>query len=331
MTECNINEENGKNLIKAAEKGDITKVKYIVSELVDGVKFETKALISASKYGHLAVVKYLISIHIGAGSNDNRSIRWAARNGHLPVVKYLHKNGGNIHSNHNECFIESVKNNRLSVVKFLLKNGVDINCNDWVLRDTIIRKNISMAKFLIKNGYGNKYTLSYGTAAACGLGDMKFIKFMVEHASPLTFECLKFAVRYGRVEVLKYLVTEGIKPELEPEYDLLMDACLYDKVSIAKVLISYGVSVDKPGVNALHMACSSGSLEMVKLLTTHGANIDNTYEPFNTACRADSLPLVKYLLEKNSFTRDELYTGMEWSLLSKHGVVYKYLKSNYNL
>jgi len=82
----NVNKGRGTPLWLAAEKGDLTIVKYLVEHgavvtINDGATYE------AARNGYLDILKYLVEK--GAGINLNLSLEVAEKYGHSEVVKYL--------------------------------------------------------------------------------------------------------------------------------------------------------------------------------------------------------------------------------------------------
>ena len=76
-------------LLKAADSGDLARVKLLVEAGADIHAKDDRALRLASNYGHLEVVKYLVGCGANIHAWDDGALRGASRNGHLEVVEYL--------------------------------------------------------------------------------------------------------------------------------------------------------------------------------------------------------------------------------------------------
>ena len=76
-------------LCKAADSGDLARVKLLVEAGADIHAKDDQALRRASEYGHLEVVKYLVGRGADIHALDDWALRRASEYGHLEVVEYL--------------------------------------------------------------------------------------------------------------------------------------------------------------------------------------------------------------------------------------------------
>jgi ankyrin repeat protein len=92
--------------------------------------------------------------------------------------------------------------------------------------------------------------------------------------------------------------TEAMVAEIGLQ-EVLSIACLEDKIDVVKKLISMGVNTHNVKPDPLLLACSAGSLEVVKLLI--GSRPEAIYIAHEAACAADKAAVVAWLEEQPGF------------------------------
>ncbi len=127
---------DGKELLKAADDGDLPKVKSLVESNIIDIEYKDtngrNALYWASRNGHLNLVKYLLDKGLKTNEADKggRSPLWiAACNGHVGVIKALIERKADIeHVGYNSQRPLHIAANKgkLDVVKLLLLNGANM-------------------------------------------------------------------------------------------------------------------------------------------------------------------------------------------------------------
>jgi ankyrin repeat protein len=83
---------------------------------------------------------------------------------------------------------------------------------------------------------------------------------------------LRWASRYGHVEIVKLLLSAGADAHAKNDYALQW-ASRYGLVEIVKLLLSAGADVHAGNDYALRWASGEGQAEVVKLLLTAGADV----------------------------------------------------------
>ena len=225
---------NGKNIVTSACVSGNMQLILLVAEIALnyplGIIFTPRSISLASIYGHTHVVRYLYG----------KGIYWdelyegkftcfylAAQNGHLETLEYLYdiSNGKLLNMTTEEglspLFIASLKGNR-KVVEFLLEKGAD---------STVLFKRADSA-LTIAIQFGHKdiveLLLNYNRGVANLTPD-----------SPIYF-----AVNFERMEILNYLLEEGLDFR----------------------------KVNKGGFSPFHLACEKGTIEIILLLLQYGVD-----------------------------------------------------------
>jgi hypothetical protein len=126
----------GDDLITAAEKGDLHRVKTLLAKGTDvnaKVSDGGTALILASNNGHLEVVQALLAkgAEVNAKANNGSTALMAASlYGHLEVVQALLAKGAEVNANADKgwtALILASQHGHLEVVEALLAKGADVN------------------------------------------------------------------------------------------------------------------------------------------------------------------------------------------------------------
>lgn len=104
---------------------------------------------------------------------------------------------------------------------------------------------------------------------------------------------LAIAIDLGDIEICKYLIND----RSNKEYALTL-ACGYDKLDIAKWLVSIGANIHHEGDYPLHVACAAGHTEIVQwLLSLEAEHIDYG---ILTCCKRNQLEILHLLLQRNN-------------------------------
>ena len=124
--------------------------------------------------------------------------------------------------------------------------------------------------------------------AACYNGDLKGVSVFLEmgvNAELVDVDGnapLHTASRMGHADIVEKLSTKSSSTVLNMKNSdgqtPLNLACECDKISVIRVLLQHGASLNKAtnGKTPLHIACERGCLEIVKLSLEHGADVNHT-------------------------------------------------------
>ena len=112
-----------------------------------------KDLIMAAENGNLQLVKSLVSQDADIHADNDSALRYASYNGHLEVVKYLVEKGAEIHSLNDIALKFACENGNINVVKYLVEQGADIHAEkDYALRLAAYYGHLDVVKYLAEKG-----------------------------------------------------------------------------------------------------------------------------------------------------------------------------------
>ncbi len=219
----------------------------------------------------------------------------------LDIIKLLIEHGADIHAENNYgvnvLFMASC-NKDIEVFKFFLDKGFDIHATDKYKRSILMFyldeshiHNVDIIKFLLELGVDvnarseRGYTaLMRAVDANCDVEIVRMLLYAganVTHTDFLNQNALFFACENESVEIAKLLIDAGSNLNArEDDYAYsILHSCLSDKCGheIVKLLVEAGANVNVTdwwkGSSPLLEAASYASMETVKLLICHGANI----------------------------------------------------------
>ncbi|KAH6664577.1 ankyrin repeat-containing domain protein [Halenospora varia] len=289
--------------------------KYDSSKEKDG---DFTALIRAAEGGHFQIVEFLLAsrgdLSVLPEKAGREALRAAAQKGLPEVVKLLLAAGADInHPKHDYRYTPlqcAVKSGSLETVNLLLDAGCDIeppNGNgsymsvNTALSFAAEQGNLDIVKrLLMKMDAGHKAT-SKITLAYCGRAIYDAVskdkedvaRHLLSIGTPVTTNngyydgILERAVSSGNFAIVKLLVEA--KADLESTHcgrwnpTALQVSVGRKRLDMAEYLIAAGANVNAGNggrtKSALHTACQSGELSLVKVLLDAGADVDAvTYE-----------------------------------------------------
>jgi len=261
--------------------------KSCVSNDIDGVR---KAL-KKSFFSSATDVNHRIPI-VGENEEGNYPIHLAAKNGNTAIVKLLIEAGANvfIYNNLNENpFQLAARSGNVELGDLLLSNGIDMYEHKGLSSEPIFialeNENIAFANYLLEKGLQLER------------GFLGMRNWMIDNNKP---NSLKWLLEKGKAL--------GHKPD---DLDLngktmLLNAIDHDFREVAEVLIEMGTDVnkaDKSGNSPFISAARKGNLAMLRLLSEHGANPDQSSDggenALSIAIKNNHLEIVEFLLSKD--------------------------------
>ena len=203
--------------VKAACKGHLHIVKYLVENVHNMFADHRGIIWSAAANGHLHILKYIASIgHLVRHISDD-AICVAGANGHLSVVMYLVEHGANIHADHTHCLRMAALNGHLDIVKYAVSVGADHrDSDDWAVRWAAYNGHLSVVKYLVSIGSDVCVYDNYSICLAASNGHLPVVMYLAETGADIHARsniAVRWASGNGHFEVVKFLVDKGAPTE----------------------------------------------------------------------------------------------------------------------
>lgn len=235
-------------------------------------------LLAASSSGHVEIVKLLLEMNADVSEHDNTKttpLYFAARNGYVELAKILLEHGADVNAVQQQGWTPlcaASNENKYDVARLLIDHGADVNIAN-------------------ENGW------TPVSVAACG-GYTDIVKLLLDHGADSSignengWTPISLAASNGHKEVVKLLLNQ--KQEIKTH-----DSSEGTPVSLANNQ-GYPETTNN-GQSPLHLASSNGHVDTVKLLLSHGAEIDIGngfgYTPLALASEAGNIEIVRTLLD----------------------------------
>jgi len=198
--------------MKAAAKGHLAVVQYLLEQGVE-LHFENDfALRLAASNGHLALVEFLVERGANLHAQDEYALVQAAEGGHLEIVRYLVGRGADIHAENGMALRLAATSGNLEVVEFLLGLGADLHVNEEeALKMALNRGHLEVVKTLVKRGAYFLDTKVFN-AAVLG-GHFQAVEFLLEQGADeiITDEYLDFLLRTKNFEVTNLFFSYNLR------------------------------------------------------------------------------------------------------------------------
>ena len=263
---------------------------HIIQWLLDmGCTMSPSACAAAAEAGNLELLKWLRK---NGCKWDEDSCASAACGGHYQILKWLRENG--CEWNSQTCFYIARRGD-LGMLKWANSNGCILNVD--VASGAATNGHLEILKYLQEQGI--RYT--NGGSSVTARGHLHVLKWLNEFGFQWTHFELIQAIRYGHLDVVKWLIEE-IKFEVDSY--VILDAVIYGQLEVLKYLVEIG---GKLGEDYCTKAAERGYLKMLQWLVDNGC-------PWN-----------KQKLEKIAVNRKRL---REWLLKIITLIINFYIKLN---
>lgn len=352
-------------LIKAIRTNNLDEVKSILPtrflgeiNACDYGSKRTNPLCVASQMGFSKIVEELLAF--GADPDFLNPLGVAFKKRHPDVIKILLNAGAKPSSRH---LFRACGYSYTEIVRMIVSSsGINLNKrnerNQTLLKVVVLRNNIQIAKVLLSAGADpNK---SYVLHTVCKFRDAEFaeellvagadpnkpnilnnvplhtavlaqktriVKVLIKAGATLDGnisngnECnpLNMAVKYGYTEIVKILIEAGASVSFI-ENESLGYVVGNKHIEIMRLLTNQGVNIDVVGIHSntlLYAACYNDDIDMVILLLTSGANpLDSKSGgfPLIAASKNDNLEIMSMLLDAADWTKCD--TSTEYQLSS---------------
>ncbi len=275
---------------------------------------------AAVKNGHLDMMKYLVSEGIHITDNKNQALRMAAEYGQLEVAKYLVSEGANV--DEPDAFLNALNNNQFETLDYLISRGADPGLY-YPLWKAVTNGELEEVKRLVSEGANLDSVDSFDINVlqwASLYGQLDMVKYLISEGLDPVQNVLPMAVQGGNLELVKYLAQEA--PAMRSD---LVDAAKHGHIDIVKYLESELVMNNDIANYAIYWAATNGHLRIVKyLVSKYPSYIKNTSEiasPVSAASQKGYLEIVKYLISKGANPDQALPAAAQYGQLK----VVKYL------
>ncbi len=287
-------------LIRAVKNQKIDEVNQLLTEGADPNKptkggLNGSPLMYAVAYNNVPIASALLS----AGAlidqvdiNGDPAINWATYYGYVASMKFLIENGADltIKSKHGTPVDVAFRLWHADSVAQVFRKSMnaDLPKNHKTLINAVRKQDAKLVKKLIMKGAEPNLEDELGTPLihmASENGDITTLKILVEAGADLSKlnrvgqSALTIAARFGRVEVVDYLLRSGANPNHAGEEYLLtplMGAGVNGNVQIVEALINADADLDQQDVvnqaSALVWALFYGNTDAGLLMLDRGAD-----------------------------------------------------------
>ncbi|XP_057323819.1 putative ankyrin repeat protein RF_0381 isoform X2 [Microplitis mediator] len=284
-------------------------------------------------------------------NNGKTALHLAAECGSEPIVKLLVNKGANVntiakdHSRPIEKVISTWRNN---IFKLLVCHGanVDITLSDGesLLLRAIKSCEPSTVKCILEKSSVDKNINKTCLTTAVLKGNEEIEQLLIKHGFEVEPQCVnnsKFfhaIVKRGYTKFVTDLLTMGadvnaLRQETT-KYTLLHTACINRKLEMARLLIQHDINLnvkDHKEKTAIFYAVKNGDFNIVKLLITNGACVEDDPDLLNIAALNQCSDTVQILLEHgvdinacDSFGKTALHSAfVKQSSQLNNDVIYK--------
>ncbi|CAF0766231.1 unnamed protein product [Adineta steineri] len=241
-------------------------------------------------------------------------VHYAARYGHINILEYLiEKKHLDISQLRTElaatCAHDAAVCDQVQTLHYIFHYDQLNNKNNNNNRQSLSQK----LRWNVKDEQGNT-----PLHLAAAYGSIRTLHYLLEHesADPRIrsyngFQPIHYAALSGHKDCLKLLLTTAPDTVNEQTSTLLTPlylACQYGSIDLVKILSSHGANFklrDENGLNCLHAACQSAHLHIVQWLVEKlNANVDDidymNNTPLHYAAANNSEDILIYLLEKGA-------------------------------
>jgi ankyrin repeat protein len=294
----------GKSLLHfAAEYGNFEFLKQIINcgINIDIVCYQMNTpLILACKYGHFGIVQFLVennaNINI-TNKYDYTAIKYAAFQGHINIFQYLINKGAKIANNFisknyfsikyensiqnfNEYKITQIEK-RFDILKFIINKLNFINFFDIkIIIYAYKMKYDEIGKFLIKNGVKIDFSFikqkKLKNQIMIDIDSLWCFTLFHKYAYCNDIDRFRSQIKtMNSIDEINIMDSNGWTP--------FHIACYMNNKETVELLldsgINYNIITQKTNFTGLHLACSKGHVEIIKIISNHIKN--NTIIPSN--------------------------------------------------
>ena len=276
----------------------------------------------ACKGGHLDIIEYLVERGADVNHPDNEglsSIHYAVMGGNPELVRYLLEHGSdpNKRTKRNETPLHfAAKYSSFQEIQFLVEHGASIKAINWTLVENLIDQRNRQDKLY----YDSDETQIAALKKALGLKTPESLEedFDDEEEETPVYQAIEDddedddgGERYAEAEAASE--RKGAKPPTTGSDDKSHIKDLDDiPFDLLPRDVNDAATVD--GLTALHYAAQNGSLDIIKYLVEHGADIsaqdnEQSRSVIHFAAENGDIECIKYLTEHEADLLDKDVNG----------------------
>lgn len=185
-------------------------------------------------------------------------------------------------------------------VSRIIKYGADVNYineDQSALSIACNYRDLNMIRLLIDAGADVNSPKNLPLKFACMYGNREIVEYLLENGAKVDEKVIEKACIYQDLEIIQLLGTEHLSLKC------LIIACQFQSVDVVKYILKNGINpnqCDKHGNYPLGMACKHGTEEMVEaFLEMEGIDVNPkaNVSPLTLACKWRDVSIVRRLLE----------------------------------
>ncbi|KAF5491863.1 Ankyrin repeat and KH domain-containing protein 1 [Colletotrichum siamense] len=272
----------------------------------------TTSLIVAAKVGNTDLVRLLLERDVDVNTSDGGALTTAASTGHVKIAKLLLDHGAEVNARSGKALDAAVEGGHLEMAKLLFDYSAEVNASGGKsLEQAVWQGNLEIVKLLV--GRGAEINAGGGialTSAANG-NHLEIARLLIEGGAEINSsdgEALWHAAAEGHFEMAKLLLECGADANLRGKFGkvtALGTAKSSKKLNFIRLLLSHGAEVNNGGNGLLlHEAVVGEDEDCLRLLLEHGAEVDvASYDgktAFLRAVEVGNEGFARLLLEKGA-------------------------------
>lgn len=270
-----------------------------------------KDLIDAANNGDLDLVKTLISNGANFAVDNNSAVKWATNNGHLEVAKYLVSLGAdmadvdsNIHNTRGWCVIGAAVNGHLETLKYTVSLisadliSANLTCDNTV--QIVLRLgHLKVARYLISIGADvSGMHIEYHRPDSGPDDSSEDVRYLVSKGANASYAARSASIN-GDQKLVEYLVSQGANATIR-DNEALKNAARNGHLEVVKYLISVGADVTAGDSWAVISASWNGHSDVVEYLAQIGMDIVSQCNGSSALCSQNNYPWSSNLLSSVS-------------------------------
>ncbi|CAI0652652.1 unnamed protein product [Colletotrichum noveboracense] len=272
----------------------------------------TTSLVVAAKMENLDLVRRFLDLDADVNASDGDALSTAASTGHVKIAELPFDHGAEVNANSGKALDAAAKGSHLDMAKLLLDHRADVNASGGkALEQAAWRGNLEMVKLLFTHGAEINAGGGIALISAANGNHVEIARLLIEGGAKINSsdgEALWHAAAEGHVEMTKLLLECGADANLRGKFGkvtALGIAKSSKKLDFIRLLLSHGAEVNNGGNGLLlHEAVVGEDEDCLRLLLENGAVVDvASYDgktAFLKAAEVGNEGFARLLLEKGA-------------------------------